>query len=132
MRVSVMPSATCRRSAWASAFTVLLTPGDRAAHEIEVALVLELDLGDALGVDARRAHVALVGARPAEERPEHRLDEIRLAGAVVAVDADQARRERQVELVLVDAVVAQVEARQLHVSPSPPRPPAPGSRGPAR
>ena len=90
--------------------------GDGAAHEIEVALVLELDLGDALGVDARRAHLVLVGARPAEERPEDRLDQVGLAGAVGAVDADQARRDLEVELVLVDPVVAQVQAGELHVS----------------
>ena len=36
-------------------------PADRAAHEVQVALVLELHLAEALGVHARRAHLVHLG-----------------------------------------------------------------------
>src|SRR5439155_25201394 len=128
---------------------------DRPAHEVEVALVLELHLREALAVHARGTDLVVARTGPAVERPQDRLDDRALARAVGAVDADQARRQLELELVLVDPVVAQEQSRQPHRAlpakanrrhiwrwfafarpqalTRPPRPPpAPGTRGRGR
>ncbi len=62
-----------------------------------------------------RGHLLFGGAGLAPERPEHRLEEGGLAGAVWPVYADQARRQHQVELVFEHPVIAQVYAVDQHV-----------------
>ena len=93
-------------------------PGDGPAHHVEVALVLELHLGHAVPVDAGRAHLLLVGPGPAPEGEQHRLQQRALARAVHSVDPNQTGRDLQVQGVLVDPVVAQMEAGQPHSAPS--------------
>ena len=93
-------------------------PAQGPAHQVQVALVLELHLGDAVAADARRADLLLGGAGPAPQGPQDGLEQGGLAGAVGPVDADQPGGQLQVELVLVDPEVAQVEAGQQHDRPS--------------
>ena len=93
-------------------------PRDRAPHDVEVALVLELDLGHAVGVDARGADLLVRRAAPAVKHPPDALDKTRLPGPVAAVDADEAGRQLDVEL-FVHPVVAQPEFRQPHFSSAP-------------
>jgi hypothetical protein len=88
--------------------------GDRAPDQVEVALVLELDLGDAVALDVGGADLVLRGAGLAVEAEADGLDERALAGPVGPVDAHQAGGELELELVLVDAVVPQVEAGEQH------------------
>ena len=79
-------------------------PRDRAAHDVEVTLVLELDLGPAVGVQPRGTDLVVRRASAAVEGEPDGLHQAGLAGAVGAVDADEARRELEVE-VLIDPVV---------------------------
>ena len=89
---------------------------DRAPHEVEMALVLELELGEAVGVDTRRADLVLGRARLAPEGPSDGVEQRRLPGPVHAVDPDEPGRQLEVEVVLVDAEVAHVQARDPHES----------------
>ena len=79
---------------------------DRPAHEVDVALVLEGDLSDALAVRAGRRDLLLGGPGLAPKSPEHRFEQGRLAGAVRSVHADKPRWQHEVELVFEYAVVA--------------------------
>jgi len=79
-----------------------------------VTLVLELDLGDAVGVDPRGTHLVDRRARLPVERPPDRFHEIALAAAVGAVDADQAGGDLEVERPLVHPVVPEVETGHAH------------------
>ena len=79
---------------------------DRPAHEVDVALVLEGDLGDALAVGAGRGDLLLGGPCLAPKGPEHGLEQGRLAGAVRPVHADEPRWQDEVELVFEHPVVA--------------------------
>jgi hypothetical protein len=84
-----------------------------AAHVIGVAFVLEDQLDADVLADPVGAQLPLVGPRVAVAAVAQRLDERGLAGAVRAVDADQAVGELQVHRP-VDAVVAQAEGAQVH------------------
>ena len=87
---------------------------DGAPDYVDVAFVLEGDLGDALAVGPGRRHLFFGGARLAPQRPEDRLEQRRLAGSVGPVHPDQPGGQDQVELFLEDPVVAQVYAVDQH------------------
>ncbi len=72
-------------------------PAERAPHQVEVAFVLELDLGDAVAAHPGRTDLLLGGPGFAPQGPEDGLEQGRLAGAVGPVDADQTRWQLEVE-----------------------------------
>src|SRR5205823_5963541 len=90
----------------------VVDPADGAPHQVQVALVLELHLGQALAVHTRGADLVGGGTGPAVEGEEYRFEDGRLPTAVGAVDADQPGRQLELDLVLVDAVVAEEQAGQ--------------------
>src|SRR5262249_54908143 len=72
------------------------------AHQVQVALVLELHLGDAVAADAGRSNLFFGRAGLAPQGPHDGLEQRGLARSVGPVNADQAGRQLQVQLVLVD------------------------------
>ena len=96
-----------------------LIPRQGAPDQVQVALVLELDLGDAVAADSGRADLLLGGAGLAPQGPQRWPRAASTSRPVGAVDADQARGELQVELVLVHPEVPQVQAGQQHGVASP-------------
>ena len=90
----------------------------RATHQVQVALVLELHLGDAVATYAGRADLLLGGAGLPPEGEQNGLEQGRLAGPVGPVDAHQPGGQLEVQLVLVDPEVAQVEPLDQHAGPA--------------
>ena len=89
---------------------------DRPPHHVEMTLVLELQLGDALGVDTGGAHfVHCRTGAPVEDEPDA-LDERALARPVQPVDTDQPRRDLELELVLEHPVVPEQQPGDAHQS----------------
>ena len=83
-------------------------------YQVEVAFVLELDLGDAVTADSGCPHVVLARPSLAPQAEDDRFEQGALPGAVDPVDADQAGGQSQVEGILVDPEVAQVDAGEQH------------------
>src|SRR5581483_11789597 len=87
---------------------------DRATDQVEVALVLELDLGHAFAAHARAADVLLGRACLTPQAEQHGLQERRLAGPVGAEDPHQPGWYLEFELVFVDPEVAEIQTVDQH------------------
>src|SRR5439155_16777769 len=90
-------------------------PDNAAPHRVEVALVLEADLDHAVREHAGGAHLVLWRSGLAVEGPADGFHQRRLAAAVAAVDAEDARRQLELEVV-VDPEVAEGEGGEAHQS----------------
>ena len=79
---------------------LVVPPGDRAAHLVLLTAVLEHEPHAAIGEQPVRADAVLLRPRAVDavEGEQDRLHERRLAGAVVAEDADHPGRQLEVDL----------------------------------
>ena len=89
-------------------------PAQAAPDDVEMPFVLELDLGDTLGADARRTDLLAPGPGLSPQGEGDGLEQGRLARTVGPVDPDQPGGHGQIELVLVDPEVAEIDAGQQH------------------
>ena len=82
--------------------------------EVEMSLVLELHLGDAVPAGPRGPDLLLGRAGLSPQGEYDGFQQGRFAGAVRSEDPYQAGRKRKVELVLVDTEVAEVQPGDQH------------------